>query len=100
MGQVARESKQLVSGIPDGPILLGCRRLAQAKNSDELVNAYQHLRESIRRGIPFFAASIQMLALALAQIGDDIPESDTARRYISSVSTRVDPDQPFTVIRL
>jgi hypothetical protein len=41
-----------------------------------------------------------MLALALAQIGDEIPAADKDRRYIASVSTRVDPDQAFTVIRL
>ena len=87
-------------GVPDGPILLGCRRVAQATNADELRKAYGHLRTGIDRGIPFFSACIRMLALALAQIGDDIPEADQDRRYIASVSTRVDPDQAFTAIRL
>ena len=87
-------------GIPDGPILLGCRRVEQASNLDELRKAYAHLRMGIDRGIPFFSACIRMLALALAQIGDEIPEADQDRRYIASVSTRVDPDQAFTVIRL
>lgn len=87
-------------GIPDGPILLGCRRVEQASNIDELWKAYGHLRAGIDRGIPFFSACIRMLALALAQIGDEIPEADKDRRYIASVSTRVDPDQAFTVIRL
>lgn len=87
-------------GIPDGSILLGCRRVEQASNLDELRKAYGHLRTGIDRGIPFFSACIRMLALALAQIGDEIPEADQDRRYIASVSTRVDPDQAFTVIRL
>ena len=42
----------------------------------------------------------RMLGLALAQIANDIPEADTERLYISPVASRVDPDQPFTVIRL
>jgi hypothetical protein len=87
-------------GIPDGPIVLGCRRVEQASNLDELRKAYAHLRMGIDRGIPFFSACIRMLALALAQIGDEIPEADQDRRHIASVSTRVDPDQAFTVIRL
>lgn len=87
-------------GIPDGPILLGCRRVQQAKSSQELLTAYGHLREGIERGIPFFSASIRMLALALAQIGGDIPDAEESGRYIAPVSSRIDPDQPFTVIRL
>jgi hypothetical protein len=87
-------------GIPDGPILLGYRRIQRATNAGELRNAYDILRGAIERGIPFFSASIRMLALALAQISDEIPEADNLRRSIARVSTRVDPDQPFTVIRL
>jgi hypothetical protein len=52
------------------------------------------------RGIPFFSASIRLLSLALAQIGADIATADHHRRTIASVSTRVDPNQPFTVIQL
>jgi len=87
-------------GIPDGPILLGCRRVQQASNLDELRHAYTQLRTGIDRGIPFLSPCIRMLALALAQIGDEIPEAEDDRRYIASVSSRVDPDQAFTVIRL
>ncbi|MEW6441601.1 MAG: hypothetical protein AB1640_11765 [bacterium] len=87
-------------GIPDGPILLGCRRVAQAQSLDDLTQAFKHLREGIDRGIPFFSASIRMLTLTLAQIGSDVPEAEDARRFVAPVSTRVDPDQPFTAVRL
>lgn len=87
-------------GIPDGPILLGCRRLQQATNPGELLAAFDHLREGIERGLPFFSASIRMLSLALSQIGPEIVAADVLGRYIAPVSARVDPNQPFTVIRL
>ncbi len=87
-------------GIPDGATLLGCRRVERARDLDELKKAYFHLIEGVERGIPFFSATIRMLAVALAQIGDDIPEADDLRRYIAPVAARVDPGQPFTVIRL
>ncbi len=91
---------QWFPGIPDGATLLGCRRVEQARDLGELEEAYFHLREGVARGIPFFSPTIQMLAVALAQIGDDIPEADDLRRYIAPVASRVAPDQPFTVIRL
>lgn len=87
-------------GIPDGPILLGYRRVQQAKDENDLRSAYFILREAIARGIPFFSACIRMLGLALAQISEEIPEAEKSRRNIAVVSTRVDPDQPFTVIRV
>lgn len=87
-------------GIPDGPILLGYRRVQQAKDENDVKSAYAILREAIARGIPFFSACIRMLALALAQISEEIPEAEELRRQIAAVSTRVDPDQPFTVIRV
>ena len=87
-------------GIPDGPIVLGCRRLDQATNPAELLAAYGRLREGIDRGIPFLTASIRLLCDALARIADDLPEADHDRRRIAAVAARVDPEQPFTVIRL
>lgn len=86
-------------GIPDGAVLLGYRRLQQAKDETGLRGAYEILRTAFERGIPFFSASIRMLALALAQISGEIPEADRLRRAIALVATRVDPDQPFTVIQ-
>jgi hypothetical protein len=41
-----------------------------------------------------------MLSLALSQIGPEIVAADVLGRYIAPVSARVDPNQPFTVIRL
>jgi hypothetical protein len=87
-------------GIPDGPILLGCRRITQATSLEDLQTAFNHLREGIDRGIPFFSATIRMLLVSLSQIGGDVPEADEVRRFVAPTSTRVDPDQVFTVIRL
>ncbi len=87
-------------GIPDGPILLGCRRITRATGLHDLQQALDDMNEGIDRGIPFFSGTIQMLSTSLAQIGGDLPEADNLRRFIAPVSTRVDPEQVFTVIRL
>lgn len=87
-------------GIPDGPILLGCRRITRATGIHDLQQALEELHEGINRGIPFFSGTLQMLSTSLAQIGGDLPEADNLRAFIAPVSTRVDPEQVFTVIRL
>jgi hypothetical protein len=87
-------------GIPDGPIVLGCRRLNQASSTEQLQAAYVKLRDGINRGIPYFTASIRLLCDALARIANDLPEADDDRRRIAPIAARVDPEQPFTVIRL
>ena len=87
-------------GIPDGPILLGCRRITTATGLHDLQQALDDMNQGIGRGIPFFSGTIQMLSTSLAQIGGDLPEADNLRRFIAPVSTRVDPEQVFTVIRL
>ena len=56
--------------------------------------------EILDRGIPFFSATIRMLSMSLSQIGGDVTKADDVRRFVAPVSTRVDPDQVFTVIRL
>jgi hypothetical protein len=87
-------------GIPDGAILLGCRRADQARDHAQLQLAFDDIREGIDRGIPYFAATMRMASLALARMGGDVDGTDAALRTIAGVSSRVDPDQPFTVIRL
>jgi hypothetical protein len=86
-------------GIPDGPILLGYRRLQQATTHEAMEMAFSAVAAGIQRGIPFFAASIRLAALALARFGDDFDTESLSRR-IAYASARVDADQPFTVIRL
>jgi hypothetical protein len=87
-------------GIPDGAILLGSRALQRARSSAELSAAFDHLQDGYSRGIPFFSATIRILDMALAQISNDIPEAESLRRNIALVASRVDPTQPFPVIRL
>ena len=85
-------------GIPDSSILLGCRRAMQAENATERRSAYDHIQTGVRQGIPFFSASIRMMNLTLAQLGNDIPEADALRREIAPLCSAVDPAQPFTVL--
>lgn len=85
-------------GIPDGPILLGCRRAMQAENASERRSAFEHIDAGVKRGIPFFSASIRMMNLTLAQLGNDIPEADALRRELAPLCSAVDPAQPFTVL--
>jgi hypothetical protein len=87
-------------GIPDGAILLGSRALQRATTSADLSAAFQNLQEGYSRGIPYFSATIRILDLTLAQISNDIPEAETLRQNIAFVASRVDPTQPFPVIRL
>jgi hypothetical protein len=86
--------------IPDGKILLGCRRLRQARRKEDRETALGHLRDGFMRGVPFLSATVRMLSLALAQLGSDFDEADHLRQEISFVAARVDPEQPFTVIRI
>lgn len=87
-------------GIPDGPILLGCRLVARAEDIEGLHRAFQRIKDGVSRGIPYFSASIAMMNDALARLGAQIPEAEELRRFVGSVSARVDPGQPFTVIRI
>lgn len=87
-------------GIPDGPILLAHRTLQTATSEDDLETAFAHLQDGFARGIPFMSATIRIMALALARLGSDIEAADDLRHRIGAVAARVDPDQPFTVIRL
>lgn len=87
-------------GIPDGPIILAYRRLSQAKTRAELERVHGWLRTGIKRGIPYFSATISMLMQGLTRLANDLPEADNDRRLVGRVSSRVDPNQPFTVIRL
>lgn len=85
-------------GIPDGPIILAYRRLSQATSKADLKKVYGWLRIGIGRGIPYFSATILMLVQSLAQLANDLPEAEQDRRFVASISSRVDPNQPFTVI--
>ena len=87
-------------GIPDGSILLGCRRIDQARDLADFDAAFSLLEQGVERGIPFFSATILMLSVALAQIDMDVPEADALRRLVAPVATSVDPEQVFTVIRM
>ena len=86
--------------IPDGPVILATRTLELAAGRADIERAGMLLEAAVHRGIPYFSASIRMLSLALAQVSEELPHMETLRRVVDGVATRVDPDQPFTVIRL
>ena len=86
--------------IPDGKIILGCRRLQQARSPSDRQAAFAHLRDGFDRGIPFFSATVRMFSLAMAQLGNDFDQAEALRLAAAPVAARLDPDQPFTVIRL
>jgi hypothetical protein len=86
--------------LPDGKILLGCRRLQQARSMADFRTSFEHLHAGFNRGIPFMSATIQMLSLALAQLGCEFEEAEAMRRHVAAVASRVVPDQPFVVMRL
>ena len=86
--------------IPDGPVVLAARILQRAATRADIDRACTLLWEAVNRGIPYFSATIRMLSLALAQVSEDSTRVEELRRLVDGVATRVDPDQPFTVIRL
>lgn len=77
--------------LPDGAILLGYRLLRLGQYDE----GRERLIEGLNRGIPYFAFTFRMLTLGFSQL-----EDDAALKHISHLATRVDPSQPFTVIRL
>ena len=87
-------------GIPDGAILLCCRRAEQARDPAQLEAAFTQISDGIDRGIPFFAATMRLASVTLARMSDTVAGAGDAMRTIVGVSSRVDSDQPFTVIRL
>jgi hypothetical protein len=46
------------------------------------------------------SATFGMFSLALAQLRDDFNEAERLRLATAAVAARIDPEQPFTVIRL
>ncbi|HEY8610170.1 MAG TPA: caspase family protein [Roseomonas sp.] len=86
--------------LPDGPIILGRRLLTRARSAKQVAEARRWLLMGFDRGAPFFSLSADWLARSL----ESLPGSDaelmerrvTARRF----AQLVDPQQPFTVIRV
>ncbi|MBY5841304.1 hypothetical protein J3P71_20890 [Rhizobium leguminosarum] len=78
-------------GMPDGAVLLAYRCIQKGRYHE----AERWLSEAVARGIPYFAATLHFLSVALSQL-----EQDELLARIAPVASRVDPGQPFTVIRL
>lgn len=87
-------------GIPDGPIILGRRRLIRAKTIDEIEAAKASLLEGARRGVPVYSLSADWLARGLEGIGDKSAAFVAVRRAARRLSDRIDPSKAFTVIRV
>lgn len=91
---------EMFPDLPDGPIIWGRRLLTRARGAAEIDKARRLLMEGFDRGAPVFSLSADWLARSLESLpGEDadlIARRATARRFVQ----RVDPQQPFTVIRV
>jgi hypothetical protein len=85
--------------IPDGPIVLGRRRLMRARSPEQLKEARDYLMQGFDRGVPVYSLSVDWLARGLENLPGDDPELETRRRVARSLANRVDSGRAFTVIR-
>ena len=87
-------------GIPDGPIILGRRRLLRARTAGEVAEARRWLFEGFDRGAPVYSLSADWLARGLESLPGEDAELARRRSEARRLAGRVDPRQAFTVIRL
>ena len=86
--------------IPDGPIILGRRRLMRAQSKEQLVQARIFFTQGFNRGVPFFSLSLDWLARGLDSLPGNDDELVRMRTLARQVSNRVDPTLAFTVVRM
>ncbi|QOZ51585.1 hypothetical protein [Bradyrhizobium sp. CCBAU 53338] len=86
-------------GIPDGAVIFAKRMLQTADDEKQLHIAKRAFMTAFRRGLPFFAAGVQHLQDGLFTFSGEDPEVERMYRSILKVTTRLDPGQPFTVLR-
>lgn len=85
--------------IPDGAVIFARRMLQTAEDEAQLGAAKQAFKTAFERGIPFFAAGVQHLQDGLFTFSAKDPVMERMYRAISKVTPRLDPGQPFTVLR-
>jgi hypothetical protein len=85
--------------IPDGAVLFARRMLHTAEDEAQLTEAKEAFKTAFERGIPFFAAGVQHLQDGLFTFSATDRVVDRMYRSISKVTPRLDPGQPFTVLR-
>jgi hypothetical protein len=85
--------------IPDGPIILGRRRLMRARIAEEIKEARDYFMKGFDRGVPVYSLSMDWLARGLENLPGDDAELDKRRRAVRAFANRADSGRAFTVIR-
>lgn len=84
--------------IPDGAILHARRMLLRPGSAAETEAVLNALKEAYRRGIPYFTAGVLGLRDSLLMFRDKDSEVKQMLQNVSSVATRLDIGQAFTVL--
>jgi hypothetical protein len=85
--------------LPDGAVIFARRMLQTAKDESQLDIAKRAYIAAFRRGLPFFAAGVRHLQDGLFTFSGSDAEANKMYRSMLKVTTRLDPGQPFTVLR-
>lgn len=85
--------------LPDGAIVHARRIMQRPRQPSELTEALDALKEAYRRGIPYFTSGMQHMRDMLSLMARDSREARDMLEAVSSVLSRVDRYQAFTVIR-
>jgi len=88
------------SWMPDGAVVLAHRRLQQAQAEHEFDFARDKFVQAFDRGIPYYVAALSMLSGGLGQFATESKEIEARYQETVALLSMVDPNQPFTVIRL
>lgn len=86
--------------MPDGAVVLAHRRLQQAQTEGEFDFARDKFVEAFNRGIPYYVSALSMLSGGLGQFATESKEIESWYQETVALLSLVDPNQPFTVVRL
>lgn len=93
-----RNVKNFFPWLPDGPIVHARRIMIRPRSSRENEEVLPLLKESFRRGVPFYSVGVQLLRDMLANCRRDA-EAENMHSLVSRVASRLDDNQAFTVLR-
>jgi hypothetical protein len=85
--------------LPDGPIILGRRRMMRARSPEQIDEARGHFMQGFDRGVPVYSLSVDWLARGLENLPGDDPDLNNRRRAARTLANRVDSGRAFTVVR-
>jgi len=85
--------------LPDGAIIFARRALQLSKSRAEIEEARDALKTAFKRGLPYYAAGVQHLQDGLFLFRAIDTEAAAMHQAVSKLALRLDPGQPFTVLR-